>query len=853
MKLDIAVTLKRTQKVWKNKKIMWDVLVAKLANTQRTNESFKEYLASSKSLQSSIKDVGGFVGGYLDRGRRSSSTIRHRQIVTLDIDDCPVTMDMGLVDRILENIPYELVIYSTHKHSADKPRLRVVFPLDRPVTPDEYEAIARHLAGEVGIDLFDPTTFQPSRFMYWPSTSHDGDYVFHHEAFAPICEADDILAEYVDWSDMSAWPRLSTEEPAIAGDAKRLGDPTEKDGVIGAFCRAYDVENALATFLTNVYVQTEGGRYTYQDGSSSGGGVVYNGGSFFYSNHGTDPAGQTLLNSFDLVRIHKFGALDGDSNKPMSKRESYLAMCDFAIDLTDVKAELDSVDRPLSKSLYLDFAEDLVEEDWLGGVLDDADDLISGDMEEVNPDNVPDLYLPEFKTKLPGDVNQDNWKDKLERTKKGEIEATISNLKLILLFDEIFFGKLTLNEFAQTIHVVGALPWNKSKEFRVWDDDDEAGLLEVLETKYDVYSPAKTGSALRLASVCNKFHPVKEFLSKVTWDGTPRLDTLFVDYLGAEDSPYTRAVTRKAFTAAVARVMKPGCKYDYVVTLVGAEGLRKSSLLNEMGGRWFSDSFTTVEGTKAFEQIQGAWIVEIAELSAFNRSETNAIKSFVTRRTDKFRAAYARTTKDLPRQCVFFATTNDMEFLEGHTGNRRFWPVYVTKKYEGSTIYEKSALGGEVILGLPVQQLWAEAKHYFEQGEKLYLDENLEAVAHGMQDEFSQQDTRLGRILNYLDMEFPDTWDDMLKMEKKEYVNNPVRGQYGSYTEQRDTFCTAELWELALGLDLKDFSNYKAKELTALMRRMGGWERKDFKKEFGHYGVQKHFRRMGTGNKKVDG
>lgn len=840
MKLDIAVALRRNQRRWINRKMTWDQLVERFSETQRTNETFREYLRAPKTLQADIKDVGGFVGGYLDGGKRSPSTVRHRQVVALDIDESDLTLEDGLFDKILKGIPYELVIYSTHKHAPEKPRIRVVFPLDRPVSADEYEAISRYLAGEVGIDFFDPTTFQPSRFMHWPSTSSDGEFFFHYEMGA-VCPADEILSRYVDWKDISAWPRLATEEASIHKETGQLGDPTEKEGLIGAFCRAYNVEEAIELFLPNVYEKTDTGRYTFLDGSGASGGIVYGDGKFFYSHHSTDPVGGKLVNAFDLVRIHKFGGLDTDTEKPMSKRESFIEMSNFAIKDNRVTSELDAVAGTLKNAIYMDFADELSEADWLGDPIDVVEDVFKKEVETVNLGNVPEFYKPAFKGELPGGINETNWKDSLERDKKGNIEPKITNLKLIILFDEDLKGKIALNDFENSIYVTGALPWNPSTSLRMWEDSDEAGLRELLETKYDVYHVSKVVDAFVLSATYNRFHPVREFLNNLEWDGKERLDTLFIDHMGAEDTAYTRAVTRKAFTAAVARVMQPGCKFDYVLTLIGAEGLKKSSLFAEMGGRWFSDSFTTVEGTRAFEQLQGSWIIEIAELSAFNRAETNHIKAFITKRTDKYRSAYGKLVRDYPRQCVFFATTNDYAFLKGTTGNRRFWPIEVTKRFQGNAVAEKSANGAEAILGLPIQQLWAEAKYRFEKGEKLYLSDDLEHVARQMQENFAEEDTRLGDIENFLEMKLPLNWDAMSRMERRDFINGDSMFEG---VETRNFVCINEIWEECLGMDKRDLTPFKSKEITGLMQKVKGWVRRDARRTFHPYGQRRYFERV---------
>lgn len=847
MKFDIATAIRRTQKRWANKKITWDDLVEKLRNTTRTPETINEYMRAPKMTQASLKDVGGFVGGYLNEGKRGNGFVRHRQIVTLDIDNCDEHVDV-IYERITDNLAYDMCVYSTHKHTSEKPRLRVVFPLDRPVDAEEYEAISRWFAGEIGIDFFDPTTFQPARLMYWPSTSSNGEFFFQ-EQFGGLCGADEILANYVDWKDISAWPRLSTENPELERSAKQQGNPLEKTGWVGAFCRAYSVPEAIENFLENVYEESGEGRYTYIDGSTSGGAILYHNGVFLYSHHSTDPAHGKLLNAFDLVRIHKFGGLDGDNTGPITKTESYGEMIKLCSKDKNAIAALDDVENPLSSAVYTDFAEEIEEAenssfDLDSDILDEFFGTEGSPVSVINSSKIPDFYKPEFKGELPDGTNEHNWKDKLQRDKKGNITSMITNLKLILMFDEDLKGKISWNDFDQSIFVVGRLPWNSSNELREWEDADDSGLRELLETKYDTYHISKSLDALVLTAMYNRFHPVRTFLKSLEWDGVPRLDTLLIDCYGAEDSEYVRAVTRKTFTAAVARVFNPGCKFDYVLTLVSPEGYRKSSLFGEMAGRWFSDSFTTVDGTKAFEQLQGSWILEIAELAGFNKADTTSIKSFVTKRFDRYRFAYGKHVANIPRQCVFVATTNEATFLKGNTGNRRFWPVKLTKKFQGYSVAEKSGNGAEVILGLPVQQLWAEAVHYYNQKEPLYLSEKLEAMAKKHQEQYSESDDRLGLIEEYLDLLLPIDWDNMTKLERREYILDNTQHVKG--VNKRDFICTSEIWEECLGFQLRDLNNHKTKELISLLSTIAGWERKDSKRSFKHYGSQRYFMRTQT-------
>ena len=842
MKISIAIANRRATRRWQNKKWSWEKVVDMMRETVRTKETYRSYLASSKPAQDEIKDVGGFVGGYLEQGIRSKRTVASRRLVTLDIDDTKLDTD-GLMDLVRKEVPYEFVVYSTHKHCFEKPRIRIVIPLDRDVMPDEYEAIARHIAGEVGIDLFDPTTFQPERFMYWPSTSIDGDFVFEHNFLGDVCSADDILSEYQDWTDISAWPRVATETPTLATESKKLGDPGEKEGVVGAFCRAYTIADAIDTFLPQVYEETGSGRYSFLEGSGANGGVVYGGGVFFYSNHATDPAGGQLNNAFDLVRIHKFGGLDKDPAAPMNKRESFSAMLALATQDKAVLEELEAVKSLNEDAVYSDFEEES-EADFLAGILNDPDDLLKGNLDGVDVVNAaPDFFMPPAKESL-GRIDRENWKDSLTRVKKtGDIKPEISNLKLIIIFDEHLYGKIRFNEFENYIFVTGMLPWNSSTKLRRWEDSDESGLREFLESRYSLYHVSKIVDALILAAYFNRFHPIREYLNRVEWDGTPRLDRLLIDGMGAEDTPFVRLATRKSFVGAVARVMKPGCKMDYVLTLVGSEGLKKSSLLAEMGGRWFSDSFTTVDGSKAFEQLQGSWIIEIAELSAFNRSETNAIKAFLTKRYDKYRPAYGRNTLDLARQCVFFATTNENGFLKGDTGNRRFWPVEVTKKFDSEKITIRPSNGAEPVIGLPVDQLWAEAKKYYEQGEPLYMDDEVEKLAKQQQDAFTEDNAWRSSIEEFLDTPVPMSWEDMSRFERREFLVDPVQ-KPGEVYMARNYVCLKEIGVECLGLELKDLNTYKLREISSMMNRIPGWVRNtSSKRRFGSYGKCRFYER----------
>jgi predicted P-loop ATPase len=283
--------------------------------------------------------------------------------------------------------------------------------------------------------------------------------------------------------------------------------------------------------------------------------------------------------------------------------------------------------------------------------------------------------------------------------------------------------------------------------------------------------------------------------------------------------------------AGVARVVNPGCKFDYMLILVGTQGIMKSSFLRTLGRGWFSDSFTTVQGKEAFEQLQGAWLIEISELSAFKKSEVEAIKHFVAKQKDTFRPSYARTPEDFPRQNIFFGTTNNLEFLKDPTGNRRFWPV----------LCEQRPIKKHTFTDLPleVDQLWAEAVHLYNKGETLYLTKEIEAQARLVQELHSEKDERIGIINDYLDRLLPNNWDTMDMDDRRNWLDNPKN----IGTEMRDQVCTAEVWCECLGKQKEDMTRYNTREVNDLLRSLTGWQAVVSTANFKIYGKQKYYER----------
>jgi predicted P-loop ATPase len=791
--INISAGTSRKDMNWKPQTLSISELWERLRTPARGSETLTEYLALKKAQQDELKDVGGFVAGTLINGRRKASNVSGRDIVTLDFDTIPAYGTENVVQAV-ENMGVSYCIYSTRKHMETSPRLRILIPLDHTVNADEYEPIARFLAAQIGIQMADPTTFEPSRLMYWPSCSSDSEYVYRYKD-APMAVAENILNTYTDWHDLTSWPQVPGSDVPYQKLAVRQGDPEEKPGVVGAFCRVYDIFRALDELLPGIYEQVpnDPNRFTYLGGSTTGGAVLYDNGKFLYSHHATDPCGGKLVNAFDLVRLHKFGDRDDKAKEdtPTNRLPSYNAMCEFAIADAKVSA--------------------LIAKERHDEAVKDFDDI-------SDPNNEADAI---------------NWMQKLAvHPQTGQIKPTIDNILIILDNDERLKGKFALNQFAGRGEVLGALPWSNDRHRRLWSDTDSNGLYWYLEKAYSLTGRGNIDAALDIHAATHAFNDVQNYIEGLTWDGKRRLDTLFIDYLGAEDSDYNRAVCRKSFTAAVARAMVPGCKYDNMLILCGPQGLGKSTLLDKMSRGWFNDSIRTFEGKEASELLQGVWLVEVAELDAFRRTDVARIKQFLSLRADRYRAAYGRNVKELPRCCIFFGTCNQMDFLQDTTGNRRFWPVDVGEFPHAKNVWKD--LNDETI-----EQVWAEAKVRWQMGEQLYLSGDIEKQAQEKQEAHREASVKEGVIEAFVSRQVPADWSKWTLDRRRDFWATQAQGDYELV--DRDRITAIEIWCELFNGTIKDIKNQDTRDINAVLSNIKGWKRADKPFRAGPYNTQRGY------------
>lgn len=774
---------------WTTVKYTWSDFLERLNRDIRSTETMRDFDRLDRTARANLKDVGGYMAGELSGARRLKSAVLSRSMITLDVDYADSLFPVEFDTRFPG---VAAVIYNTRSDREKSRRFRVVIPFAEEVQDAaQYEAAARKMAELLGIDLFDPTTFQAERMMYWQSLSSDQPKVFE------VFEGEPISAEYLlslygnneEWRDIRNWAFKSDQEKetrAIVSKAMAQ-NPREKAGLVGAFCRAYSVPVAIEKYLSDVYEIAPGNdRYTYKAGHSVGGMIVFDD-LFCFSYHSTDPISDgRAYNAYDLVRVHKFGHLGKeDSTKEMNK--------------------LVCADKECVKDMVTPDAD-----------LDDFDDY--GDA--VKSDSTKEV------TELVWDLDG-----------KGNKQVTVNNFVNAFKSDPLLNGLLAYDMLKETIVFTRpSFTAKGSKKGDLVNDTDISIIKGRIERMHGIYNDAKLNDAIEQVSSDNAFHPIKLYLESLTWDGVPRIDTFLVDYMGAEDNAYTREAFRKMLLAAVTRIYEPGRKFDTALVFYSEQGVGKSTLIQRLSKGWFNDSLTNLSGKESYEAIQFAWLVELAELSALRKSDVEAVKNFISKREDTYRGAYARRVKTHKRQCVFFGSTNDDEFLKDATGNRRFFPVEVKRTRKTRLIFEPE-------FDAIVDQLWAEAMEGYMLGEALTLSDEAEAIAGGTREEFTERTPIQGLIEEYLDRLFPADYEDRFLAQRLDFLNGDL-GEEG--TETKNSFSLIELWTEALGRRKDEYTVVKARELSNAVKTLKGW-RRDKQARQKIYGPQVIYRRAGAG------
>lgn len=774
-KLKIAYGSSCFAKKWTNKIISFDELCEQFRNPVRTAETTEEYPKLPKAERDRIKDIGGIVPAELQGGRRKNKNVICCSMIKLDGDK--VKPDFLGQFELLN--PYAAVVYSTHSHTPESPRLRIFVPTTRDMTPEETVAVTRFFADSLGIDQFDECSYLPHQLMYKLSAPSNGEYIFQ-KYDGKWLDPDEILSAHPNWRDITTLPTSSRESSVRTNVISKQKDPLEKGGVVGAFCSAFDIHQAVSTFLAEVYEPSAiDGRYQLKDTDSVAGVVVYED-KWAFSHHASDPAYGQLLNVFDLVRVHKFGDLD--------EKLSYKCMADFALSLNAVKIQLDE----------------------------------------------------ERRSQAVVDFETEDWRTLLKyQPRSSMLENSVWN-EMLILNNDPDFANFAYNELANRVQVTGEVPWERPPDNKFWREADTAQLKALMDIRYAAFSSRNHDVCFTKVTDDRRFHPIRNYLDNLpAWDGVPRVETLLVRCLQADDTDYVRAVTRKTLAAAVARIYKPGTKFDSVLVFDGVQGIGKITLFKDLvGDEFYSEtlSLTDMDDKSGAEKLQGFWVVEIGELAGMKKADIEKVKAFLSTSDDKYRPSYGKTVESHTRQCIIIGSVNgERGYLRDITGNRRFW---IVKARQEEQVKKWSFSNNER------DQIWAEAKHIWKNSEKLYLEGELVRTAELVQREAMESDERQGLVEDYLNLLVPENWDSMDIYKRREFIrdtNDPTRPK-GAIL--RDYVSNPEIWSECFGRRADELKPTDSYALAAIMMRVSGWERSNERRQIANYGRQRVYKRI---------
>ena len=704
----------------------------------QTPETFAEYLKMTDAQQSALKQLNGFFyRSQVTGGRRVKGAAKPADIATLDFDHATV----GFLNRIKKGLilrGIKFIVHSTRRHTPESPRLRMIVFLKTPVNNDIYGAVSRILAFSIDpeMEMIDLVSFRTEQMMYMPTISSNIKYEFYESPGSKLLDWEVMLEDFSnengDWTDLDNLPKAPGE--TIRNTADKAENPEDKEGPVGDFCRTWNVIEAIDYFDLPYQAVDEYStkpRYTYTGGTTRNGAIVEDDGLFLTSYHGSDPVGGRTVNAWDLVKAHKFGDLDAqeDTDTPMGKRQSWKAMLDLVKEDKnylrsvmqsnyDMRAIFDDLDEETLGIVHQEVGDGLDaaqpspgrptsdERPFTGesiaddGVLDkDALDILGviprddDDFDILGLSEIPRRSETAIVRVLP--PVEDGWFTKLEWSGQ-QILNSLPNITSILQNDLRLRGCIEYNDFRRTIVTRKALktklPMVPKVEIKdkvhgdMWNDTMTTYARTLLETAngkgnagYGMrVSDRDINGAINTTAMRWRFHPIKDAIEGHVWDGIERAETLFIDFLGCPDTPYTRAVCRTWLLAAVTRIYEPGHKFDFVPILEGAQGIRKSTFIRTLS-LGFAGNLTASfhDSNKLIEQITGRWIIEIPELGNMGRSVIEDAKAFFSMTETTLRLAWEKRADEYKRQCVFMGSTNKENYLTDTTGNRRFWPIKV--------------------------------------------------------------------------------------------------------------------------------------------------------------------------------
>ena len=645
------------------------------------------------------KENRGYVFGEFTTTLRRYSDFRARDVITLDFD-----RHAAEVPGAIRALGVRAAAHTTWSHAPDDPRWRGIFPLDRMVSAAEYEIAAESLAQKLVPSAVDPASFSAVQFMWRPSAQQLDWYEFL-SVDGPVLSAQELIDSHDD--TQTPWRKRP-----LGRIQKR--DPFTIKGWVGAFNRRYQDLNELIAKYDIPYEEVSPDRYKYTlSHSVAGMGPIPERPGLWYSHHSTDPAGGKAQSAFDLVRIHRHGELDAEADPatPINRLPSYVRM------IADVEAD-----------------EDVKSE----------------------------FFTSEFDPVLEDEMTERTWRTKLTLDKHGRVQNTITNLELILHHDDAFSG-IAYNEMLDDVVSKCAFPWSRGvRSSDAVSQFDRSACITHLERAYGLrVTMDRLTNLINTLALSRPFHPVRDYLSTLVWDGIPRMEYCLP---GVPDSPHARMAARVTLLGAVARVLDPGCQHDTALILYGPEGIGKTRWLRAMSLGYIAQ-LGDIGEKDTLITAHRTWFAVADEAESMRRAEFSALKSFMTRTTDNFRRPYERSDSQWARQFVIVGTTNDQQFLRDEEGNRRFLIVHCQRP--SPHIFDKGF----------IDQVWAEAVARYRDGEQTFLSLDEELAARENRAGFTLSDDLVGQIEAYMNMKVPDNWDMMSSPARRQWFQTGRHGE----------------------------------------------------------------------------
>lgn len=772
---DVTTAPKRDSRHWKIGQVTWSEL-SEWMETPAGNKACGNYVLGSFKETTVTADAPGshpLEALPCTNLHRTKMSVVSRGALTLDVD----YPGEGF-KRKVQSKDYAYIIHTTYSSTVEEPRYRLIVPLSRIVSPDEYHAAAAAVMADIGVEQFDAGSVQPERYMFRPSEAKKG--LFWYEVHqGPLADVDDLLEDFQ--SDLSVIPM-----PKV-GRNKR--DPFALEGTVGAFNRAYaDFGDLIHEY--DLPYESAGADRWHLVGASAAAGMGVCAPGLVYSHHANDPAYGQTCSAFDLARLHLFGHLDENAKPatPIHRLPSTDAMRDVATKDVRVVTELVGADFAASMDATAEAIENGTLDDW----------------------------------RLAFQLN----------SRTGTPTDDVFNWDLIVANDPAFAG-LYYNELSMAIETDCDLPWRVVTPGReTVDSADRSSLMLYIEREYRI-RPTRTYMDDLINDKANRrrVNPVLDYLKALKWDGVTRIETALP---GVRPTPYTRLAARKALTAAVARMYEPGIKWDHMLVFYGLEGLGKSFWVEKMS-RGYSSPLGRIGDKDTLITMQRSWVITSDEGHSLRKADFDAQKEFLTRTADVFRMPYEREAGVHKRHCVIWGSTNDDVFLRRQEGNRRFLIVKCEDKVDFDVLTDEY-----------VDQVWAEAVHLYQQGERLWLTEEESALAADHREPFTEEDALAGIIHEYVETLVPTDWSSMTPIDRQMWLQNSNDGMTPLGTERIDVICSLQIWVEALGQQLGRQKRVDLLEINTALKQLEGWVTVPGRKRVPGYGPQLTFQRVAT-------